>query len=47
MWQCYNCGKNFFSKPVKTDMRTYENIRKIAEGEGDDYTTADVLDYLC
>ena len=31
--------KNFFDKPVKNDKLTYENIRKIATGQGNDYTT--------
>ena len=26
-------------------MRTYDNIRKIASGQGDDYTTGCLLDY--
>ena len=32
-------GKNFFDQPIKSDMRTYDNIRKIETGQGDDYTT--------
>ena len=32
-------GKNFFDQPVKNDKVTYKNIRKIAIGQGDDYTT--------
>ena len=32
-------GKNLFDQPVKNDKLTYENIRKIATGQGDDYTT--------
>ena len=32
-------GKNFSDQPVKNDKITYENIRKIASGQGDDYTT--------
>ena len=31
-------GKFFFDQPVKDDKLTYENIRKIARGQGDDYT---------
>ena len=27
--------------------KTYENIRKIATGQGDDYTTGCLLDYPC
>ena len=38
-------GKNFFEQPVKNDKVTYENIRKIATGQGDDYTTGCLLDY--
>ena len=37
--------KNFFDQPIKNDKITYENIRKIATGQGDDYTTASLLDY--
>ena len=38
-------GKNFFDQPVKNDKVTYENIRKVATGQGDDYTTGCLLDY--
>ena len=38
-------GKNFFDQPVKNNKATYENIRKIATGKGDDYTTGCLLDY--
>ena len=38
-------GKNFFDQPVKNDKITYENIRKIATGQGDDYATGCLLDY--
>ena len=38
-------GKSFFDQPVKSDMRTYNNIRKIATGQGDDYTSGCLLDY--
>ena len=37
--------KNFFDQPVNNDIKTYENIRKIATGQGDDYTTGCLLDY--
>ena len=40
-------GKNFFDQPVKNDKVTYENIKKIATGQGDDYTTGCLLDYTC
>ena len=32
-------GKSLFDQPVKNNKVTYENIRKIATGQGDDYTT--------
>ena len=38
-------GKNFFDQPVKNDKVTYENIRKITIGQGDDYATGCLLDY--
>ena len=38
-------GKNFSDQPVKNNKITYENIRKIATGQGDDYTTGCLLDY--
>ena len=38
-------GKNFFDQPVKIDKLTYDNIRKIATGQGDDHTTVCLLDY--
>ena len=37
--------KNVFDQPVKNNKVTYENIRKIATGQGDDYTTGCLLDY--
>ena len=27
----------FFGQPINNDIKTYENIRKIATGQGDDY----------
>ena len=38
-------GENFFDQPIKNNKVTYENIRKIAIGYGDDYTTGCLLDY--
>ena len=38
-------GKNFFDQPINTDLKTYENIRKIATGQWNDYTTGCLLDY--
>ena len=38
-------GKNFFDQPINSMAKTYENIRKITAGQGDDYTTGCLLDY--
>ena len=38
-------GQNFFDQPVKNNLRTYDNIRKIATGRQDGYTTSFLLDY--
>ena len=40
-------GENFFDQPIKNNKVTYENLRKIATGQGDDYTTGSLLDYTC
>ena len=39
-------GKTFFDQPVKDNKVTYENIRKIATGQGDDFTNGCLLDYI-
>ena len=44
MWKkkSYNVmidGKNLFDQSIKNDKIIYENIRKIATGQGDDCTT--------
>ena len=38
-------GENYYDHPVKSDMRTYDNIRKIATGQRDDYTAGCLLNY--
>ena len=38
-------GKFFFDQPIKNNKTTYDNIRKFATGQGDDYTTDCLLDY--
>ena len=38
-------GQNFFDQPVKDYLRTYDNIRNIAIGQGDDYMASCLLDY--
>ena len=37
-------GKVFFDQPLNNDKITYENIRKIETGQGNDYTTGCLLD---
>ena len=37
--------KNVFDKSIKNEFKTYENIKKIATGQGDDYTSGCLLDY--
>ena len=38
-------GKNFFDQTINSMLKTYENITKIATGQGADYTTGCLLDY--
>ena len=38
-------GQNIFDQPVKNNLRTYNNIRKITIDQGVDYTTGCLLDY--
>ena len=38
-------GKNFFDQPINSELKTYENIRKVATGKGDDYATCCFSDY--
>ena len=38
-------GKNVFDQSIKNNKVTYENIRKIAITQGDDYMTGCLLDY--
>ena len=38
-------GKKVLDQVVRNDIRTSENIRKIATGQGDNYTTGCLLKY--
>ena len=38
-------GRNFFDKSIRNYFRTYDNIRKTATAQGDDYTTRSLRDY--
>ena len=40
-------GKNFFDEPINSEHKTFENIRKILTGKGDDCTTGCLIDYSC
>ena len=37
-------GRNFFNKPIKNNLKRYENDRKIATDQRDDYTASCLLD---
>ena len=37
--------RNFFDQPIKNDLKTNDNIRKIVKGQHDDYTTGSLLDH--
>ena len=39
-------GKKFLDKAIKNDLKTCDNIRKIATGQRDDQTTGCLLNYL-
>ena len=39
-------GKNVCDQPVRNDKVTYENISKIAIGQGDEDTSGSLLDCL-
>ena len=38
-------GKKFVDQLMNNDPKSYEDIRKIATGQGNDYTTSCLLDY--
>ena len=39
-------GKNLFDQPIGNGYKTYENIKNISTGKGDDYATGCLLDYV-
>ena len=43
--QYYDEQNKLFDQPVKNDKITYENIREISTGQGDDCTIGCLLDY--
>ena len=38
-------SKNFLDQPINSELKTYETIRRIATGQGNDYTNGCLLDY--
>ena len=38
-------ARNFYDQPINDQIKNYDEIRKIATGKGDDYTTGCLLDY--
>ena len=38
-------GRNFYDQPINDKIKKYYEIRNIATGKGDDYTTGCLLDY--
>ena len=37
--------RNFYDQPINDQIKKYDEIRKIATGQGDDYTRGCLLDY--
>ena len=38
-------GRNFYNQPNDDLIKQYDQIKKVAIGQGDDYTTGHLLDY--
>ena len=38
-------GKNVYDQEIDSDIKRYEEIRKLTTGQGEDYTTACLWDY--
>ena len=38
-------GHNFYDQPISDKIRKYDELRKLARGKSDDYTTGCLLDY--
>ena len=38
-------GRNFYNQTINDEIRMYDEVRKIALGKGDDYTTGCLLDF--
>ena len=40
-------GKNFSDQTIDSDIKQYEEIRKLTKGQGEDYATGCLLNYKC
>ena len=40
-----NNGKNVYDQPIYSDLKQYEEIKKLTTGKSEDYTTRCLLDY--
>ena len=38
-------GKNFYYQSIDSDIKRYEEIRKLTAGQGKDYSIGNLLDY--
>ena len=38
--------RNFYDQPINNSIKQYDEVRKTSTGQGDDYTTGCLLDYL-
>ena len=38
-------GKNFYNQSINSDIKRYEEIRKLATGQGENYSTGCLLYY--
>ena len=38
-------GKNFYDQPIEIDIKQYKEMKKLATGQGENYTTESLLDY--
>ena len=39
-------GRNFYDQPINELIKRYDKVRKISTGQGDDYTTGCLLDFV-
>ena len=39
-------GRNFYNQPINDLIKQYNEVRKISTGQGDDYTTGCLLDFV-